>query len=135
MCWRANCIGAHAMSQALSDTVLLFLSTYIRSVEQLELLNLMQSSGPREWTAAEIAKSLYISPESALARLEEFAKQGVLKESNERFLYQPTDSTLSITIGHTLQAYKERRVAVINAIYSNPNENIKIFADAFKFKK
>jgi len=122
----------------ITDEVLLFISNHIRSVEQLELLNLMQDTAPRAWNAAEIAKQLYISPEAAQSRLEEFhAKQMLRKDavSDAAYYFAPATSDTARLISQVLREYKEKRVAIINAIYSNPNENIKIFADAFKFKK
>lgn len=122
----------------ISDEIKAFIAEYFNSVEQLEVLLLVLRTAPREWTDTELSKELYISPEAAADRLLYFHNLGflVVSEHAERsYRYQPTNSRLDRLTRGLEEAYNQRRVRIINLIYSNPLDRIRSFADAFKFRK
>ncbi|HET6513462.1 MAG TPA: hypothetical protein VFH43_14820 [Candidatus Kapabacteria bacterium] len=123
-------------SEGLSDNVKQFIAEFISSVEQLEILLFLFGASPRGGTAESIAKDLYVAPESVQRRLVEFTEKGLLrKQEGELYTFSPEKKELDRTVHELSLAYKERRVAVINQIFSNPQDHLRSFADAFKFKK
>ena len=52
----------------------------------------------------------------------------------EGFAYAPASVGLDVLAGRLIAAYRERPVAVVNAIVSSRPDSLKNFADAFKFK-
>lgn len=124
--------------EGISEEVRQFIAEYIGSVEQLEVLLHLYATAPRPWSAPAVAKELYVAPESAERRLEEFTAKGlVTKEGKEDPIYtfNSQQETLDRTVRELSRCYKERRVAVINTIFANPHDHIRSFSDAFKFKK
>lgn len=114
--------------------VLQFIRKYIRSVWQLELILLIRAS-KEPINSRDISRSLYISSDLIDRALNAYAKQGLIKMiENEATTYkfEPADSQLSTAVELTAKAYAERRVAIINIIFSDPLDS---FSDAFKFKQ
>ena len=66
------------MADGLTDEIKAFIADHIRSVEQLEILLLLQRNPGREWSAADVSKELYVSPESTATRLADFHARGFL---------------------------------------------------------
>jgi hypothetical protein len=123
-------------NDGLSDSVKQFIAECIASVEQLEILLHLYATAPRPWSAEAVAKELYLAPESVERRLQEFHDKGLLeKRESDLFSFKPAKQETERTVLEVSRAYKERRVAVINQIFSNPQDHLRSFADAFKFKK
>jgi hypothetical protein len=125
--------------ELLPDEVRRFIATNIRSVAQLELL-LMLRTGPDRWfTAEEISRSLYMAEEPTVVQLSELESGGVIVQDTagggRRYHYQPRDVELALLIDQLAELYRNRRLAVTNAIYAGPTERIQIFSDAFRLRK
>lgn len=123
-------------NEGLSEEVKQFIADCIASVEQLEVLLHLYSTAPRPWSAEAIAKDLYVAQESVTRRLEEFHEKGLLeKREGDLYVFRPQKDTTERVVRDLSFAYKERRVAVINQIFANPQDHLRSFSDAFKFKK
>lgn len=121
------------MSDALPDHVKQFLRENISSVEQLEILLHVFNKGTPV-TADEVARSLYISLEIARDRLQRFSGRGILipsSDANPTYKFNALNSELNSVTKELQRLYRERRVTLINFIYSNPSSTIQSFADAF----
>jgi hypothetical protein len=116
------------------DEVLKFVDRYIDSVEQLEIL-LILCEGERDWSAAEIFQRIQSSAGSIQQRLSGLTQAGLLTESNGRFRFAPRDESMRQVMHDLAEAYRERRVRIIEAIYTRKTDAVQTFADAFKFKK
>lgn len=116
-----------------------FLVRHIHSVEQLEILLLLHRDSSRGWTAAEIAQELRSDLGSVEKRLGDLCAQNMLvcKTSDETHSYQfnAANTDLDRTVSGLATVYAERRMAVINLIFSKPIDNIRVFADAFRLRK
>ncbi|MBW3541352.1 MAG: hypothetical protein KY476_13880 [Planctomycetes bacterium] len=126
------------MADEFSDDVKQFLSEHISSVAQLEVLLLLRAQREREWTASEVSKALYTTPDMAAEQLAELAGRGLLARGDgaeTKYRYWPASPELDAQAGLLDTAYKERRVAVITAIYSQPLDKVRTFADAFRLRK
>jgi len=114
-----------------------FLSKYIRSLEQLEVLLLLRNSPNRVWTAAEVYEVVRSSRASVEERLESFVQLGFLGKDlgpPSAFRYAPTDN-LGAAVDETASAYQKWRVRVIEAIFTPDVDPAQRFADAFKVRK
>jgi DNA-binding MarR family transcriptional regulator len=123
--------------KALPDDVARFLGDHIDSVEQLEILLLLHRAGDSAWTPEMVAAALYTQPTSAARRLASLCDHGLLERVGEPPAYRyvavnPERGELISTLADT---YRERRVAVVTAIATNPVENVRAFSDAFRLRR
>jgi hypothetical protein len=114
-----------------------FLSAHIASVEELELLLLLRRERERAWTAEAAAHALYANPQSIARRLTKLQHSELVAGTDAApapatFRYAPADAEICALVGRLDEVYRERRVAVITHLASQPLENIRAFADAFR---
>lgn len=115
-----------------------FVTDYIDSVEQLEVLFLLQRTAPTQWDAEGVARELRIASESAGVRLETLRSQKLLESlggSPPSFRYSPETVDLDRATRDLAETYSSRRVSVITLIFSKPDDAIRSFADAFRLRK
>jgi hypothetical protein len=87
-----------------------FIGQHIESLAQLEMLLLLRKESDRSWSCFDLARQLYIGPDSGGAAVDQLIDQ------------------LSAL-------YQQRRVAVITLIYSKPVKKVQTFADAFRLRR
>lgn len=124
----------------IPDEVRAFIAEHIDSVEQVEVLLLLRRSGDREWTADAVSDELRTNPGSAAERLADLTARRLIAPAGgapERpgYRYAPGTPALDQAVRGLDQAYAERRVSVINLIFSKPIDKIRTFADAFRLRK
>jgi len=122
----------------LPEEVREFIRLYVSSIEQLEILLYLNGITPREESSESIARALYLSPESTVRQLHHFREKGLVAMSSTmppHFKLNPANSLLGQRIQSLALSYRERRVSVINEIFSNPISTIQSFADAFIINK
>ncbi len=124
------------MSGALPADLQAFLAEYIDSVVQLEALLLLRGTAT-EWTATALGRELRIETQPAIDQLTELCHRGLVEclDSPPRFRYAPRDQQQVAVIERLAQAYEDRRVSVISFIYSTPRPTVRVFAEAFRFRK
>jgi hypothetical protein len=111
-----------------------FLDRHFDNIESLEILVLMQRDGTRSWSVEQLAAELRTSTMSVTPCVARLQSAGFLQPDGVGFLYAPRSHELEVGARHAIDAYRERRVAVITHIFSKPDP-IRQFADAFKIKK
>jgi len=124
-------------SDAISTQVREFLRQYIQSVEQLEILLLLAGTPNREWTLGAVYEVIRSSERSVATRLDEFTEKGFLACTPgppATYRYTPKNEMLRSGVTETAKVYQERRVRVVEAIFSPDLDPIQGFADAFKFR-
>ncbi|OJT25875.1 hypothetical protein BO221_08525 [Archangium sp. Cb G35] len=122
----------------LPEVVRRLIADHIDSVEQLEILLLLQQHPERSWTAESVARELRISPLSAGDRLKDMARSAILARvqgSEAEYRYAPESPDMAEAVAGLATAYSERRVTVINLIFSKPVDKIRTFADAFRLRR
>lgn len=113
-----------------------FLTRYIHSVEQLETLCLLAENSGKSWSEQEIFKSIQSSHESVASNLRYFAEaRFLIVEAGANYRFSPQPPELARLAFELMKIYRERRVAVIDAIYKAPLDPIRSFADAFRIRK
>jgi DNA-binding IclR family transcriptional regulator len=117
------------------DEVLSFVDRHIESVEHLEIL-LLLAAQEKNWSAAEIFQKIQSSQSSVEQRLESLVGAGLLaKDGAGLFHFAPKDEETRKVVKDLADAYKTRRVRIIEAIYTRKTDAVRTFADAFKFRK
>jgi hypothetical protein len=114
-----------------------FVLRYVESVEHLEVLLLLHRSPQAAWTAERVSAELRTSPVSTAQRLALLRSQGLLEQAREnssayRF---HSGSANAAVVAQLAEAYKERRHAIIDLIFSKPLEKVRVFAEAFRIRK
>ena len=93
--------------RGIPDDVVTFLTDRIDSVEQLEVLLLLQQTPETAWTGESVARHLYREPTSVGRRLGVLRLQGLLQatEGDEpRFRYAPSSGALAETVARLATA-------------------------------
>lgn len=122
----------------LTDPIRRFISDSINSVAQLEVLLLLKQNPDRAWNAEEVARSLYTGQTLIGAHLADWASRGLFAPMPDQpgfYRYAPASPELAELVDQLAEAYKVRRVSVITAIYSQPVDKVRTFADAFRLRK
>jgi hypothetical protein len=115
-----------------------FVRGEIQSLEQLEILLLLSGNPHKWWTAKSVYDVVKSSTGSVEDRLKDFASRGILKSEtgNElRYQFSPAEEKFWRILSELREAYKERPVKVVQAIYSQPPDPAKEFARAFRIRK
>jgi DNA-binding IclR family transcriptional regulator len=125
------------MPTAIPHSVQLLLRERIQSIAQLEVLLSLRAAPATIHCVAELAKELY-TPESMTASLLEGLRTRGLAERVEGapsgYRYAPKTAELARAVDELAQLYQQRRVTIINLIYSNPVKTLQDFADAFRIR-
>ena len=83
----------------------------------------------------EVVKS---SMQSVQERLNDMTNRGILSreiETEVRYQFAPQNEQVWKIISELRDAYKERSVKVVQAIYSKPPDSVQEFARAFRLRK
>lgn len=113
-----------------------FLNDCIESVSQLELLFLIYEQKTNIWTAESISKEMRTHASMAQKQMEVLVHKGILKKENEHtFSYAPVKDITDERVKQLYHLYHVKPVSIVTYIYTKPEDKLKGFADAFKFKK
>ena len=126
------------MESQIPESVARFIAQNIGSLEQLEILLLISSVPEQEWSIEAVYNIIRSSPQSVAERLEELRQRGLLSGSETKpvaYRFTPRPPEVAQVVEALAHEYKERRVKIVELIYSPRAEPLKTFADAFKFRK
>lgn len=113
-----------------------FIADHISSIELAEVLALLYEHPSQAWTVAQVNQSIRSSESSVAQRLNDLLAQGFLiQKGSAEFQYQPKTEALAAGVRTFLDAYKQRRIKVIELIFARPMDQVRIFSDAFRFRK
>ena len=60
--------------------------------------------------------------------------RGIVKGASRGYRYNPGNEALDAAVGELAAAYADRRVSVVNAVFSENLARLRAFSDAFKVK-
>ena len=137
-----RCVGAELTRRLLSrvDSELSvevrdFISRYIVSIEELEILLMLQDEKARDWSPAEINAQLRSQEASILKWLNSLVRLRLIRESGGRYRFEPESETLARQTAAVAQAYRDLRIKVIEFIFSKPDDDLLSFIRAFDLRK
>jgi len=120
---------------SVSTGVQEFIAQYVDSIETLEILLLLHRSPDTYWIPKAIESHQGMKPGSAEPRLQRLvADRLVIKGQSGGYRYMVRDPALGRDVDALSAEYGERRVAVVDAIYSEKHSALRAFSDAFKIK-
>lgn len=119
----------------ISKEVKDFVFHSIDSVEQLDILLLLQSDVQKKWSIKEISNFLRSTPTSIEKRVSKLIEQNLLLEASvpgEKIysLHFQSEAVLNI-VSELAEIYKTHRYGILEIIFS-PLKKSRDFADAFK---
>ena len=118
----------------MDQDLLAFLRASVRSVWGLELLLFLRRRTEREWPTALLVQELRSSETVVRDILGTFEQAGLIRCGEDGCEYAPASPVLADLCDRIDAAYRERPVAVVNAIATGRNDNLQTFADAFRLK-
>jgi DNA-binding MarR family transcriptional regulator len=115
-----------------------FICQRIHSVEQLEVLLLLEASPAQTWSAKEVADAVRIDEPMAASALKALTARGLLELDGARrcWRYAPIDAELDQRARATTESYRSARVDVLRLISQCAmdrirNAHVHAFASAF----
>jgi hypothetical protein len=115
-----------------------FIAQEIASLEQLEILLFLSGNPHKWWTVQDVYNVVKSSPQSVGERLNELVERGFLRKETDaetRYQFAPADENVWNLTSELRNAYKEKPVKVVQAIYSKPPDAVQEFAKAFRLRK
>ena len=123
----------------IPEPVCRFIGAQINSLEQLEVLLLLRRLPEQAWTVEEVSRQLGSSLMSIASRIDDLAAAGLISrregDAGPTYRYEPDDPRVLALVDGVADAYKVRRLAVIDLIYGKPGRDIRSFSDAFKITR
>lgn len=127
----------HAISQRVDS----FIVGEIDSVPHLEALLLLWRNAPQRFSAAELAKQLYIHAGQGAAIAEDLHRRGLI-ERGERdqggsagFFYDMRSEARNELLEAVDATYRRELIRISGIIHSKPSPGVRAFANAFRFRK
>lgn len=123
------------MSDAFPPELKQFIVQHIESLAQLEVLLYMREHADRSITPQELANRLALTVELSSAILADLTKRGLVAKVEAAYRYQAASGEIDQLVAVLAEAYRSRRLAVTNEIYSKPLQKVKTFAEAFRLRR
>ncbi len=123
-----------SISPNLSKQVSSFIQKHVPIVEVLHILLALHQSPGKLWTLDDLTRETRVSGTIAAGCISLLQTEGLIKEHESCYHYAPASPELAQAVDALAQAYVERPVSVIRAIYS-PASKIQDLADAFRIKE
>jgi predicted transcriptional regulator len=121
-----------------------FLHEYFESLEQLEILVLLQRRPEHAWSTLEVAEGLRVRDSVAEEELRRLCDRGLLvstaSTSSTRYRYGPISPTLDGMTQRLLENYGAQRVSIMRLMTANAIQRMRagalgVFSNAFVFRK
>ena len=122
--------GGRLIDRDLTD----FIAASVPSVWALELLLFMRDRQEREWTREALVQEMRASEMVVQNALVVFEASGLVRCQEGDCAYQPASPALAELCDRLAKLYRERPVAVVNAITRSKTSPLETFADAFRLK-
>jgi hypothetical protein len=124
----------------MSEAAKALIRRCIRSVTDLETLLLLAREQGKSWRGEELSRALYLTEGAANEQLMHLEALGLVhsaldQEGQRSFRYAPSHPALHEQVDALATDYVQRRVRVIEYIYSRPSDSVHSFARAFKLRK
>jgi len=126
--------------QDLSPGTKQLLEGHIDSVIQMEMLLMLKVQPDTPLSAAHIAQQLYVSEAVAGERLAALERSGLLQaevdaDGRSCYRYRPANPAMDAQVEDLARDYAQRRVRVIEWLYSRPSSSVRSFAGAFRLRR
>jgi hypothetical protein len=125
------------MSGVIPNDVKEFILRNITSVEEMEVLFFLRDRRDSAWTAEEISARFRSSVPSIAQRLSDLQSRSLVARGDApgSYRYWPKEPVLEEQVSKLSHFYAERRISIIELIYTRPSDKLRSFADAFRIKE
>lgn len=117
--------------KGFSDALRAFVRQNVASVEQVDVLLLLQSDPRRSWTIPELSAALSSSHTSITRRLAILCGRGLAQRDDEGRFHYVSDVAHDSLVGELRREYALRPTSVIELIYTKRTSALESFSDAF----
>ena len=107
---------------------------HIDSIQQVEALELLSRDPDREWTSAQVSRTLHIPAQACATWLDQFVAAGLVDRGGDGVKHA-TKGRDARAVDDLIDLYGRRRTTVIEAIYNKPSSAIQSFSDAFRVRR
>jgi hypothetical protein len=112
-----------------------FIVAYMRSIEHLEVLLAVASQANNSLSPETVFHDVRSSINSVRERLDELVTDGLVIRDEAGYRFAPQSEQTRSLVQQLGKAYKERRVRVIQAVYSDRRRGMREISDAFRFRR
>lgn len=126
------------VERGLPDDVVRFIDDHVSSVAQLEILLLLVAQAGADVTPEVAARELRMDPTWAATELRALVELGLIANGNgvgPTYRFAPARPEDERIVRRVIDAYAERRAAVVTLIYQKPSKTVRTFADAFRLRR
>jgi hypothetical protein len=125
------------MNGVIPTEVKEFILRNITSVEEMEVLFFLRDRRDSSWTADAISAHFRSSVPSIEQRLNDLQSRALVARGDapESYRYWPREPVLEDLVAKLAKYYAERRISVIELIYTRPSDKLRSFADAFRIRE
>lgn len=121
--------------EPLEDDLERFIVENFKSISELELLILLFATNGRRWGPCELSMELRSNTDLVARQLKTLHERGLIEVDDGLYFFRKTEEKIHSLIAKMSSTYPERRITIINLIYSKPDELIRGLADAFQMRK
>lgn len=127
------------MPGELPTAVTELIRRHLHSVLDIETLLLLRSEPEAAWSARALCVALYISEDAASEHLAKLHGNGLLAATHvgtqpPLYRYEPRDEAIAHAVDELALVYTQRKVRVIEFLYSGPLDSVRSFANAFRLR-
>ena len=119
----------------IPEVVRKLITDRIDSIPELEAILLLRQYRTRAWSLEDAGKRLYVSPTVAAHVLGVLTERGFFARVDEHFSYAPESPELEAAVDLLAVTYSQHLIAVTNFVHAKPSASVRLFADAFRFRK
>ncbi|HWF67340.1 MAG TPA: hypothetical protein VN670_08545 [Acidobacteriaceae bacterium] len=112
-----------------------FIHREIDTIPHLEALLLIWKSSPRQWSAEEVAKELYVSEGTSQNVLQNLHRRGLLIADNGLYRYASTSIRRDSLVQALDATYRRELIPISKLIHAKGTAAMRDFAEAFRFTK
>lgn len=118
------------------DDILQFVRNWVPSAWTLELLLLLCRDPGSPWTCEALVRELRGTLSLVMQNLAVLTNAGLIAETADgRYAYRPQTPELAALVDGLARLYRQKPITVLQTIFTTPSDKIRLFADAFFFKK
>ena len=114
-----------------------FVLDHIDTVPHLEALLLLWNNRPKRWSGEDMAKGLFLAPESAQEILDDLVRQRLIGAAPDELAiyWYESDPNRDRLIASVDATYRRELIRLSRLIHSKPSAAVREFARAFRLKK
>ena|SRR5690349_25040717 len=115
-----------------------FIVEEIESVPHLEALLLMWRDQGKRWSTEEMARFLYVSPDSAQSILQDLNRRGLiaaLSDPTNLYYFDGSSEPRNALLRTLDDTYRRELIRISRMIHSKAASSVREFARAFRFTK